>query len=173
MINREAIQQTLEELKNLYNSASENGVENSKILIFYSKLAILELCGWIEETQDEIIINYVKIKLQKVETIAYFKKEIVDKIYGFHYSNQYFRKMLVYTIGIVALEKLEAQLEEDGGSLSRMKSMLGTINRQRNEAAHKHLTETTPRYDSPSVTYNNFLIIYALLQKLETVLYTL
>ena len=76
-------------------------------------------------------------------------------------------------VGIVALEKLEAQLEEDGGSLSRMKSMLGTINRQRNEAAHKHLTETTPRYDSPSVTYNNFLIIYALLQKIETVLYTL
>jgi uncharacterized Fe-S cluster-containing radical SAM superfamily enzyme len=99
MINGETIQKTLDELENLYNSASENGVENSKILILYSKLAILELCGWIEETQDEIIINYVKTKLQRVETITYFEKEIVDKIYGFHYNNQYFRKMLVYTIG--------------------------------------------------------------------------
>jgi hypothetical protein len=173
MINREVIQQTLEELKNLYNSASENEVENSKILIFYSKLAILELCGWIEETQDEIVMNYVQTKLQRDNTITEFKKDIVGKIYGFHYSNQYFRKMLIHTIGIVGLEKLEAQLEEDEGSLSRIKSILGTINTQRNEAAHKHLTETTPRYSAPSVTCNNFLIIYNLLQKLETVLYTL
>ena len=30
---------------------------NPKILVFYSKLAVLELCGWIEESQDIIILN--------------------------------------------------------------------------------------------------------------------
>ena len=57
--------------------------------------------------------------------------------------------------------------------MQRIKSELGALQKKRNDLAHTHLKEITPSYDAPSVTYNNFLKIYDLLQKIESDLNTL
>ena len=170
MIEKDDIERTLNVLVNLYDETmTSSNPDSQRILVCYAKLALLELCGWIEKAQDEIVLNYLQSKSVKEETKNDFKDDIVNKIHGFNYDT-HFRKMLRHAIGVVELEKLETKLEEDQGSLNLMKEELRSIHKERNQAAHHHITETTPRYDAPSVTYDKFLKIYDLLQKIESAL---
>jgi hypothetical protein len=50
MIAKTYILNNLSTIEKLYNDSSS--IKNS---LFYSKLAILELCGWTEESMDDII----------------------------------------------------------------------------------------------------------------------
>jgi hypothetical protein len=50
MIIKGYIENTLKELDRLYNKHT-----SLKKDIYYSKLAVIELCGWIEETCDAIV----------------------------------------------------------------------------------------------------------------------
>ena len=86
---------------------------------------------------------------------------------------EHFRAFLIHIIGIISVERLEAKLKQQQDILQRIKSELGTLQKKRNDLAHTHFKEITPRYDAPSVTYNNFLKIYDLLQKIESDLNTL
>ncbi len=52
MITKSYLFKTLNRLDRLYN---ESRTDDKKI--FYSKLALIELCGWIEETMDDDVLN--------------------------------------------------------------------------------------------------------------------
>ena len=52
MIARSYILTNLKTLDRKYNRAT-----STRDSLFYSKLAILELCGWIEESMDDIVLR--------------------------------------------------------------------------------------------------------------------
>ena len=68
----------LNELDKLYNGAKNK--ENDKQAIYYSKLALLELCGWIEESMDDIIRRYSNPKLKGKDNKEYLKMTLSDVI---------------------------------------------------------------------------------------------
>lgn len=170
MANSEDIKGSLEDLKGLYESVLTSKLPSdlqTRRLQFYSKLAILELCAWIEETQDGIILDYIQLNLLEESNIEDVKN-MVKRNPSFDYKK--FRELLIHVVGIISVERLEAKLKQKQDILQRIKSELGTLQKKRNDLAHTHLKEITPRYDSPSVTYDNFLKIYDLLQKIESAL---
>lgn len=160
MISKSYIEKTLQELDRLYNSAT-----SQKKAIYYSKLALLELCGWIEQSMDKIVFHYANHKLKDVSNKKFLDKQIIGKTFGFTYED-HFRKMLLQTIGIISLEKLEKKLEQHL-VITKLKSILNTLKNKRNDAAHTHLKGVTVNYDAPSLTISNFMQIYPLLKDIE------
>lgn len=77
--------------------------------ILYSKLAVIEFCGWIEQVFDSILDEYISSKLCLPANIVYIQNNIIKTNYGFHYDKN-FRKMLISIIGINNLENLEDYL---------------------------------------------------------------
>ena len=121
MIAISKIKQNIEQLERLYNDSS-----NQRKEFFYSKLAILELCGWIEETMDKIIKIYSNRKI-KDSTNKKKLEDFIQQTYSFEYSK--FRQILIQTIGIIGVEKLEKKL--DKLKLARLQSTLGTLKKPR------------------------------------------
>ena len=159
MITKSYLLKTLNWLDQLYNDPTADDQKTSS----YSKLALIELCGWIEETMDDIVLRCATRCLQSPAN-----QKFIDKTIGNTYSFEYeaFRKMLMMVIGLATLEKIEKKLEKTG-KISALKGDLGNLNKSRNQAAHTHTKGTLTTYDAPSKTKYNFDRIYALLTELD------
>ncbi len=157
------IEKLLNELDNFYNQPYCSN-EHAQL---YSKIALLELCGWLEVTLDEIVKNYALDtavpKLTKPKNVEYLKENVIRKTSGFKYDRN-FRPMLIHTIGIIGVEKLEKECEAD---LQNLKSVLGTIEKERDVAAHTSIAGVTSTYDSPSVIKNKLNQLCPILEKIE------
>lgn len=161
MISKSYIESTLKELDKLYNQAS-----SQKKAIYFSKLAVIELCGWIEETVDEIILKHANRKLKNNDNKKHYKEKIIKTNYGFQYSHN-IRPMLINLIGLIDVEKLENKLEKTA-QITILKNNLGNLKVSRNEAAHTHLKGITRNYNAPSRTIGDFNRISVVLEKLDT-----
>lgn len=161
MIAKSYIESTLKELDKLYNHAS-----SQKKAIYFSKLAIIELCGWIEETVDEIVHRHSNRHLKNIDNRKYCLDKIIKNNYGFQYL-QNIRPMLINLIGLIGVEKLENELEKTA-QITLLKNNLGNLKFSRNEAAHTHLKGITRTYNAPSRTIGDFNRIYLVLEKLDT-----
>jgi hypothetical protein len=162
MITKSYLFKTLNRLDKLYNDSTTDDKK-----IFYSKLALIELCGWIEETMDDIVLRCAKPCLKSEANQKFIDKTIGDT-YSFGYEA--FRKMLMMVIGLATLEKIEEKLENTG-KISALKSDLGNLKKSRNRAAHTHTKGTLRTYDAPSKTQHDFDRIYALLTELDAELH--
>jgi hypothetical protein len=132
--------------------------------LFYSKLAILELCGWTEESMDDIIYRCAKRYLRENDNLKVVEKDIIKKTFGFEYD-RHFRQMMIKIIGLINLEKIEQKF--DHLKIQLLKSTLDSLKYSRDIEAHTHIKGVTRRLDSPSVTINNFLIIYDGLKNID------
>jgi hypothetical protein len=148
MIAKSYIESNLKEIDRLYNNTTSLKKTN-----YYSKLAILELCGWIEITMDEIVLTYAKKKLKHVDNKK-FVKERVKKNYGFDYNNN-LKPLFYIIIGIVHYEKIEKKLERHG-KITILKSTLDNLKTSRNNAAHTYSKGTTTTFDAPSLILNEY-----------------
>lgn len=158
MVNITGISNTINELDILYNSNSAQGV-------YYSKLALLELCGWIEQTMDNIIKDCSNSKLTEPANISFVEKKIIDRTNGFHYDS-HFRPMLMKLIGLIKLEQIEIILK-NSGDLSMLTSQLGSLKAKRDQAAHTTITGITHSYDAPSILKNYLTRIHPILTNIE------
>lgn len=152
MISRSYILDTLKSLDRRYNRAT-----SLKESLFYSKLAILELCGWIEESMDDVVLRCAYRHLTDKEYIKYFKEQIVDKTYGFDY-HQNFRKMLIQLLGIINVEKIEKRV--DASKQLRFTATLDGLKKVRNSEAHTHIKGVTRSINAPSITLSQFPALY-------------
>ena len=164
MVTKTYILQNLNQLESMFNSAS-----TTKKQLYYSKLAIIELCGWTEETMDDIVLKSSKRILKDPNNISTIST-IVKKTYGFHYDN-HFTKMLAPLIGWANLAKIEKKM--DTRTLTILRSTLNSLAPNRNSEAHTHLKGITRRIDAPSVTNVNFTHIYKGLKEFDTLLRSL
>jgi len=138
--------------------------------LFYSKLAILELCGWTEVSMDDIIRRHSKRILKEPQNWQYIEKEVIKRTYGFEYQ-VHFRRMLISIIGLTGVERLEKTV--DPARLQPMIAALNSLKPYRDKEAHEYIKGTTRRLDAPSITRGRFIVIYEGLRNIDTVLRTM
>ena len=155
------IVKNIDDLDQLYNESWRS----NRRQFFYAKLAVLEVCGWIEETMDDIVRDCSSRKI----TIPRNQNEIntlVKRNYGFEYE-KHFRKMLMTVVGLSKIEQIEDYLNTSG-QLSILQSKLEALKVFRNNFAHTTTrTGMIPNYNAPSVTKRDFLDIYNALREYE------
>ena len=61
MIGKTNIERNIKQLKTNFNKTN-----SPKLELFYSKLAIIELCGWIEESMDDIVLRCSNPKISVI-----------------------------------------------------------------------------------------------------------
>jgi hypothetical protein len=153
-------------LHNLYLlERSFNNTTNPTQSLFYSKLAILELCGWIEKSMDDIILRIANLHLRQTSNHEVVEKNIILRTFGFEYK-KHFRRMMSQLIGIIFVEKLEKELDQVKFQI--FQSTLDTLKEIRNKESHTHIKGTTRRLDSPSMTKNRFFGVFDGLKDIET-----
>ena len=143
-----------------YDSVMESSkIEDSIVAALYSKLALMELCGWIEETFDALLIDYVKrtVPVQTLQTTIC--DEIIDKVYGFRYK-QDFRPLMEKIIGASKFQKVMLQLRKKRQRDEILKHELSELSKERNRAAHTHWRAgITPIFKAPTQTIYSFHLL--------------
>jgi len=140
------IDQTLLSLHSLFDSGLRTGC-SVKTLNYYCKLAIIELCGWIEQAMDEIVLD--SAARSGIAGITEIRTK-VDKTYSFDYDDA-FRPLLLLLIGFKQCEQIESKLNGTAASnFPSMRSLLSNLRPHRNSHAHTHLLSTTPQILAPS-----------------------
>jgi hypothetical protein len=124
------IEDILDELDRWYQQEAGSTVRASLL----SKLACLELCGWLESRIDEVMFavgERVGVSQESVE------KQVVERISGFLYE-KHMREMLCRLVGHSAAIHLETRFEQSHpGDLDRLKSMLKSLWQDRVILAHE------------------------------------
>ncbi len=147
MIAKTYIKRTLKSLDYRYRQS------NTKLgPYYYSKLAVIELCGWIELAQDDIVKKSAKRCFGNSSQYSRTLK-IVEGNYGFRYEEN-FGRMLRDVFGRNGL--LEVELKCDPIKLHGLKSELGALAKSRNRLAHTYINGTTVSIAAPSLTIEKF-----------------
>jgi hypothetical protein len=118
MVTRSYIVSNLSSLSRSFTNA-----KNQRDSLFFSKLAILELCGWIEESMDDVVTRCSARRLKLQANIEHCEKQIVKRTYGFDYQ-EHFRSMLIRLLGLINVEKIESRVDQQ--KLQRMTAALTT-----------------------------------------------
>ena len=163
MVVKKYIVYSLKRLDQEYNIALASS--EPTMAVYLSKLAVIEYCGWIEETMDAIIGSYAQGKLKTSAFRESLNKKI-ESTHGFQYK-KHFRPMLVHVLGIIRCEKIQKSLDQNG-DLATLKSELDTFTEHRNRAAHTHVNRVLTTYPSPSVTLGSFNTVYPILKRVYT-----
>lgn len=157
---------TITVIENWFNEPS-NDREKSILL---SKLAIIELCGWIEEWMDETIKELDGLCLKDANWTS---ANVLESNNGFHYE-RHFRSMLCKILGEHKVREVEKKYEEASpGSLGNIKSSLGSLWTIRCKLAHADIAAhqaAQVRIDAPSWTKNQFRTISKRLEEFKTIL---
>ncbi|QEF97896.1 hypothetical protein Mal15_19420 [Stieleria maiorica] len=159
MIVKAHIEKDLKRLNRLYTESLTGA--SSDVPIYYSKLAVLELAGWLEESFDLIAFRAMKGKVSpgKFQNLV---DDAVKKNHGFNYDNN-FLVMMAKLIGLTHCEKLDRHLDSDA-SLSILRSELNALQQQRRTAAHVNIARTTLAFDAPSVSLARMQKVYPILR---------
>lgn len=160
------VAETLKELDGWFKEITDPP-ERSRLL---SKLAILELCGWLEEELDRIILALENPLLQDDKWV---KKEVLNRTNGFHYD-KHFRSMVCRLLGEVTVRRVEKSMDEKyPGQLDILRVKLDSLWKKRCAFAHADMASnivTLQTFDAPSWTINEFAAIEGALTRLESVL---
>jgi hypothetical protein len=162
MIARSYILANLKTLDRNYTRAT-----SLKESLFYSKLAILELCGWIEESMDDVVLRCAYRRLSEKDNKKFVEEQIVKKTHGFDYQ-PHFRRMLIQLLGIINVERIEKSIDQ--GKRTKFTAALDGLKSIRNQEAHTHIKGVTRRINAPSVTLGEFSALYDGLLEFETAL---
>lgn len=125
---------------NVYQAHYNNG-QNLRELLLPSKAALLDVCGWLEEAMDKVVIDCAIRCNLSVDRLESINRDYVKRTYGFEYS-RHFEKMLTAVIGFKTLEQAEAQI--GGATLAPFTAALTSLVPLRNHYAHTHLNTAQP-----------------------------
>jgi hypothetical protein len=144
------IEETLVALHNWFTEPTA-GNDRPKLL---SKLASLELCGWLEGWMDQFVL------------------ELSQKCLWFDYS-LHLRPMLCKILGEHLTRSLEAEFDRaHPGDLAQIKSTLGSLWKIRCEFAHSDLAANVAMqstFNAPSFTQNQHRVLNKKLEAFRAV----
>jgi hypothetical protein len=108
--------------------------------LMHSKHALLELCGWIEEAQDDLVHNCA-LKLLDQDDLGLMKKKI-KKNHTFLFDN--FRELIALIIGLSMYKKIHIKLMGSGSHYVQMIATINSLKDPRNSHAHTHFETQRP-----------------------------
>jgi hypothetical protein len=151
--------ETLRQLDTWFNEPTQGGYR-PKLL---SKLALLELCGWIEGEFDRLALLVEQDRLNDADWV---RSNVISKTSGFQYDNHW-RPMLVKLVGEVFARRLERRMEVNyPGELAQLKSLLGSLWSIRCHFAHADISANIvaqQTFQAPSWSINQHRILVRLL----------
>ena len=151
MIAKTYIERNLRRLDAWHGKTSDTSLS-----FYYAKLAVLELCGWIEMSMDDMIMRHCGRHIRIPENYKFVEKDVVRRTYGFDYD-RHFRQMLIKLIGVVQTESIERRM--DVGVLTRFEAELQSLKTIRDLLAHTY-AKNPPPIDAPSRTRARFTPVY-------------
>src|SRR3990172_214960 len=160
MVNKSQIIKTFARIENLYQKHVGNYYRGQ----YFAKLAIIEACGWIEESMDDIVRRCTTRYLNDLRNIRSVEGDIIKNTHSFKYDPN-FRNMLIQVLGLINVERLE--LTYDQNKFVHMSSSLDILKQRRDDQAHTYVKGTTPVIDAPSITKDRFLKAYDGLKDIE------
>lgn len=160
MVNKTTIGRILRQLDSRYKKKSRNPRDP----LYFSKLALIELCGWIEVTMDGVVLDCAKRHLSDTGNLKYVGDQVIRRTTSFTYED-HFRTMLMRVVGLVKIEKLEKLLDQQ--KWETMKSSLKWLKEKRDQQAHTYITDVTTTIDAPSVITSHFETVYRGLKDVE------
>lgn len=161
MISSTDIQNNLNKLNSMYNNPAN--ASDVLLLQFYSKLALIEFGGWIEESIDIILNEYLDRKILD-NGLKTNIKEIINNNFGFKYK----KNIIKLFCTVVGSDNWENIVDAIGMTNSTLfESIADNYSGLRNNVAHSHTKGTTPTYTSPSVVLRDYSKMWSALQAIE------
>ena len=143
MVNYTDIEAKLQRLDTEYN----NSILDPDLPIFYSKLAVIEFSGWIEDSVDSIVYDYIDNHIVDPIVKQNIKKNVQGN-FGFNYYSNLF-KVFTSVLGVDTWENIEDKLKPQ--NLANLVNVTSTFTGIRSKAAHSSIIVTTT-FSSPSTT---------------------
>ena len=163
MVCGEKIEKILKWLDECYETSDDLDIEEGKS---YSKLAILELSGWVEESMYDLISDLADKELDGSNA----KKRVTEAISnmnGFTYE-KHFSKMLLKGIGIVNKEIVERRVRDrNEEKFMKFRNALDDLSERRNHLAHTFSQGRQERIASTSMARNYYNNIFPVLKAFE------
>lgn len=132
-----------------------------------SKLAILELCGWLEVEFDRLIRL---VEVGRLNDAGWVDKHVIEKTNGFSYNNHW-RPMLCKVVGEVFARRVEHEMEvAHPTELDQLKSLLGQLWKDRCSFAHADMNSNVAAqqmFNAPSWTISQHTKIVQILGRYE------
>jgi len=157
---------TLTELNTWFN---EPGLSLDRTNLL-SKLATLELCGWLEGEFDRL----VRLVAQgRIVNASWVETEVIKKTHGFKYE-QHWRPMLCKVVGEMFACKVESAMDAaHPGDVPQMNSILNQLWITRCSFAHADLhanRSSQLTFNAPSIAINHFNQLSSILTRYEAIL---
>ena len=111
-----------------------------RVMLLCSKASILEVCGWIEQAMDLVVMESAQRCTLSQARIAHVESNYIGKTSGFSYQH-HFEKMVIAVVGYRMLEQAETQA---GAAIPAMEGALTYLTKLRNYYAHTHFNMGKP-----------------------------
>lgn len=166
VVTTRTIRSNLKIIEDEFNKAMSQSslLRGSVIAALQSKMAIMELGGWVEQTIDNILYYYVDKTISEGPIRETVKRDIIDTVYGFKYARE-FKPLFQKIIGGARFEQIVRCLAKTGDD-QRLFAVLDSLSKSRNRAAHTYWSRVTPRFDAPSTTITMLNEISPVLRKI-------
>jgi hypothetical protein len=156
---------TLKLLDEWYNEPSAQAGDRPQLL---SKLALLELCGWIEGEFDRLIQKAEGGRLRDPKWLA---KTVVNTTNGFTYSG-HLRRMFSTVFGEIFVQRIENDMETNfPGDLDRFQTTLNELWNRRCSFAHADFVANVAAqrvFDAPSWSRAQHATVTHLITEFDT-----
>lgn len=159
MINYNNIENVLVRLDNEFNLS----LSDPDMPVFFSKLAVIELAGWLEDSIDDMLFEYLDNHLLDAQIITVVKNTI-KKNYGFKYEGN-IQKICIAVVGANNWENIIDKLNDT--DLNNLISITNTLSTSRNNAAHSSIV-VTRTFNAPSITLSDFRKIKPAIMTIES-----
>lgn len=121
MVNYTDIEAKLHRLDTEYN----NSILDPDLPIFYSKLAVIEFSGWMEDSVDSIVYDYIDNHIVDPIVKQNIKKNVQGN-FGFNYYSNLF-KVFTSVLGVDTWENIEDKLKPQ--NLANLVNVTSTFTR--------------------------------------------
>jgi hypothetical protein len=158
------LRKTLQFLDSMYQR--HQTAEDPEEAVAFAKLAVLEFCGWVEMTIDDIARSAVSASLPTVGDRKPLEA-LIKATSGFDYSRNV-TPLLVSALGSVRFSIVENTMKEEA-LLDMFKNTLNSTDfiRMRNCAAHTFNDGTQRNYDAPSSVLGKLQQIAPLMDRMR------
>lgn len=164
---QEPICKVLHLLKRRYDSvANGKNTRNTPLkLELLSKLALLELGGWIEMTIDKILEDYVSRKISDAQEQVSIRQSVIMSVFGFD-PHRHVWPLFERILGVENCRRLKMDLEQKR-LLHPFQSYLRNLWEQRSQEAHTYRIGVTHSVNTPSWTLSRFFQISPIIEQIR------